>query len=122
MNITLRKGTTYISILYKDGDFSNNLYCSNIKYLNEKENILELDFLKITNARIKTDSNDDLERLEKKVENLENISFSDKLITEKLLKRLNQNEDILVRFISKNIFETKMKIIFESNQDFKLEK
>jgi len=122
MNISLRKGTTNISVSYKGGGFSNNLYCSNTKFSNDKMKILELDFHSIVKAQIKTNSNDDLNDLKRDLNDLELISFSDKLITEKLIKRLKQNEKILMRFIADEVFEIEMRIKFISNEEFNLER
>ena len=122
MNISLRKGTSYLSLNYQDGDFSNNLYCSDSRYIDDKEKILLLDFYQITHSRTKTNSNDDLDDLRRKVDLLESIHFSDSVITEKLLRKIKQNEEILVRFISDSVFETKMKIVFKNKEEFSLVK
>ena len=123
MRKILRKGETYIDIQYSTGGFSNNLYCSTSIDLLENRKTLELNFTKIANARIKTNSNDDLDYLIENVESIIRISFSDRQITERLIKNgVEQNEILNVEFISKERALGEMKIIIENIETFRLEK
>ncbi len=123
MRKTLRKGETYIDIQYSSGGFSNNLYCSTSIELLENRKTLELNFTKIANARIKTNSNDDLDYLIENVENITQINFSDRQITERLIKNgVEQNENLNIEFISKERVLGEMKIIIENIETFRLEK
>ncbi len=60
MRTLVRKGNTYLNVIYSNNDFSNNLYCSDI-YL--ENGIIELNFHNIKNSRVKTNSASDLEDL-----------------------------------------------------------
>ncbi|MEG9327041.1 hypothetical protein V6B16_03765 [Salinimicrobium catena] len=123
MKKILRKGETYIGIQYDSGDFSNNLYCSTSLYSNDVEKIIELDFSKINNARIRTDSNDDLESLMENSDKISQIDFSDKQITGKLIRNgIKQNEILLVEFVSKEKRTDRMQIVFSDLETFKLVK
>ncbi|MBU3011823.1 hypothetical protein KO506_10440 [Polaribacter vadi] len=123
MRKTLRKGETYIDIQYSSGGFSNNLYCSTSIELSDNRKTLELNFTKIANARIKTNSNDDLDYLIENVKNITQINFSDKQITERLIKNgVKQNENLNIEFISKEKTLGEMKIIIENIETFRLEK
>ena len=123
MKKILRKGETYIGIQYRSGGFSNNLYCSTSLDINENRKTLELDFSKISKAQIKTSSNDDLDDLMENSSEISQIDFSDKQITEILMRSgIKQNEIILVEFISKVKITEKMEIIFLNSRGFKLER
>ena len=123
MKTSLRKGTTIIEVESKTGWFSNNLYCTTSLELDQNKKTLILDFSSVSKSRIKTDSNDDLEYLNENSDTIKRIRFSDKLITEKLIKRkLNQNELITVKFISEITLEIQMSIKFTSIETFSIEK
>ena len=99
MNTSIKKGITHIRISYKNGDFSNNLYCSEIVLISGETNSLEMNFKDILKSRIKTNSNYDLNDLKSNFNSLERISFNDATISKKLIKKLKQNEEINVRLI-----------------------
>jgi hypothetical protein len=120
MNISLRKGSSLFSIDYVDGDFSNNLYCSNSRYIDDNEKVIQLDFHIIINSRSMTNSKDDLDDLKMKVDLISTIYFTDSQITNILFKKLKQKELVLVRFIADIVFEKKMRIIFISKDQFHL--
>tara|TARA_B100000949_G_C13883112_1_gene285496 strand:- start:31 stop:402 length:372 start_codon:yes stop_codon:yes gene_type:complete len=123
MRKVLRKGETYIDIQYSSGGFSNNLYCSTSINLLENEKRFELDFTKIANSRIKTDSNDDLEYLIENIEELTQIRFLDKQIGERLIKNgIKQNESLMIDFLSDKIISKEMRINFENIELFRLER
>lgn len=113
-HIELRKGETYISIIYNNDNFST-LYCTNTKlyYSNyTKIKILELDFNSIMKSITDRNSKDDLNYLIINYNDLLSISFTDKLITEKLQKKLKSGEKLIVKFIADNIFQLEMMINF----------
>lgn len=122
MKKILRKGETYIDVQYSFGDSSNNLYCStSINFIDHKK-VLELDFTKIANSRIETNSNDDLSFLVENIEELKQIQFFDKQIVERLIKNgIKQNEKLIVDFITRKKVTKQMRINFESAETFRLE-
>jgi len=120
MITSLRKTSTLFSFDYIDDDFPNKLYCTNFKYIDDNEKVLELDFHKIINSIGKSDSKDDLDYLKRNVDLISTIYFTESKIKKILLKKLEQNEVVLVRFIADIVFEKKMRIFFKSNDEFNL--
>jgi len=122
MDFPLRKGTTYISVICQNLSYPLDLYCSNIKLVVGNEKILEMDFNSIFNAKQQTHEKDDLSKLINNLGESFQIEFSDRLITEKMRKRVKQNEEISVKLIAGQTFETKMRIVYQNKEEFNLEK
>ncbi len=117
----LRKGQTYISVMYKNDYFSNNLYCSTSLEIEDNRTTIILDFKKIKRSKIKTDSNDDLDYLMEYIENLSSIEFNDEQITKKLIySGVKQNSNILVKLISETSKEVQMNMVYMDSENFKL--
>lgn len=117
----LRKGQTYISVMYKNDYFSNNLYCSTSLEIEDNRTTIILDFKKIKRSKIKTDSNDDLDYLMEYIENLSSIEFNDEQITKKLIYNgVKQNSNILVKLISETSKEVQMNMVYMDSENFKL--
>jgi len=120
MITSLRKGTSHFFISYTDGDHSSNLYCSDMKYIDDNEKIILLDFHKLFNSHSQTNSKDDLNDLSNKIEFISEIQFRDSQVSNLLSKKLNQNEKVSVKFLIGILKEKKMRIIFKSNDKFNL--
>ncbi len=118
MNTSIKKGITHIRISYKNGDFSNNLYCSEIVLISGETNSLEMNFKDILKSKIKTDSYDDLNNLISNFDSLDKISFNDETISKILIKKLKQNEEINVRLIIEKSYNLISHIIFKSKEEF----
>lgn len=122
MILSLKKGVSYINVNYIDGDFSGNLYCSDIKYIDGQVKTIELDFHKILNSTTGVNSKDDLNDLTTRIDFVDSICFSDDTIKKKLWGRLKQKEKLLVRIISERTIEIEMKIEFKNDDEFTLNK
>ncbi|MBP1637319.1 MAG: hypothetical protein H6Q18_108 [Bacteroidetes bacterium] len=118
MNTSIKKEITHIRISYKDGDYSNNLYCSEIVLINGETNSLEMNFKNILKSRIMANSNYDLNNLRNNFDSLEKICFNDATISKILIKKLKQNEEINVRLIIDKTYNLISQIIFISKEEF----
>lgn len=122
MVLSLKKGVTYINVNYIDGDFSSNLYCSNVKYIDGSVKTIELDFHKILRSKTGANSKDDLNDFTTRIDFVDSICFTDKTIKKYLLNRLKQTEHVLVRILSYKMIDIAMTIKFKNDDEFTLNK
>jgi hypothetical protein len=118
MKTSIKKGITQISISYKNGDFSNNLYCEEIVLISGETNSLEMNFKHILKSRIKTNSNDDLNDLISNLDSIEEIYISDSTTSKRLIKKLKQNEEINVKLIVEKTYNLIFHIVFKRDDEF----
>ena len=118
MILTLKKATTYIDVFYTNHDFSNNLPCSDFKFISGQEKSIEFSLENILKLRDGSNSRDDLRTFVENKEKIETISFSDKTIRKSLIKRFQQNEKIEIRILAGKIIKLEMMIVFERLDEF----
>ncbi|MDA3943802.1 MAG: hypothetical protein PF694_09735 [Bacteroidetes bacterium] len=122
MKLSLKKGESYIHVNYSDNDFSNNLYCSDIFYVDGEIKTVGFSFEKILKSRANTNSKNDLKDFTNKVDKIETINFSDNILRKSLVRKFKQNEKVLVKVISNRLLEIEMTIMFKNDNEFELKK
>jgi hypothetical protein len=122
MKLSLKKGVSYIHVDYSDNDFSNNLYCSDIFYIDGKTKTIGFSFEKILKSRTGTNSKDDLKDFTDNVEKIETINFSDNTLRKSLIRKFKQNENVLVKVTSDRLLELEMIMVFKNGDDFEFKK
>lgn len=120
MNTSIKKGITHINISYTDGDFSHNLYCTEMVLINGVPNSLEMNFKNNLNSRYQTNSNADLVDLISNMASLDEINIQNLTITKKIIKKLKQNEEIIVSLIIDKTYNLISHIVFKSKDEFTL--
>lgn len=122
MILSIKKDTTYIDVIYKNNDFLHNLYCSDFKFDNEQSKVIEFSFKRILKSRTDSNSKDDLYDFVENIDKLESIRFSDKTIKKSLLRKLSNNEKVILRVIAEKTLELEMIIVFGKFEEFELKK
>jgi len=113
MKSSIKSGSTILTIFYKNGEFSNNLFCSNL-WVNKIPgiNVIEFDFNSVIKTRGESNSKDDLEYLFNNYTELDIIQFSDSTVFRKLSKYFHQSEPIKIKINGARVIELLTEIEF----------
>jgi hypothetical protein len=118
MKISIKKQPSYLSIRYTNGEYSNNLYCSNLNLLKALAiKTLEFDFEGVKKGKILSNSKDDLEYLNDNILQLDLIQFNDATVFKKLSKSIGQNESVKIVIKCNKPIELISKIEFNAGNE-----
>lgn len=117
MKISIKKQPSLISISYKNGEYSNNLFCSNLILIKSDPKRIEFDFESIIRSKAMQNSKDDLNYLLEHYNDLETIQFQDHTIFKAIAKYFTQNETFKLEILSKNNIELAASMKIESDEE-----
>ncbi|QZT36675.1 hypothetical protein K5X82_15705 [Halosquirtibacter xylanolyticus] len=120
MNFSLKKTTVRLSISYKGGSGTDNLFCNNVKAILDSKKTIEIDFHNIMNSAHLESSFEDLKELIKFRNEIDFIRFNDAYLTKKVCQRVikKQGEEIILRIKAKKFYELDMKCFLDDRESF----